>query len=339
LPPDTTHTDKDLEKELAPVKVFNDVVRALGVLEDASLPAEELRLLLSQSWLAFKEDPDVCSPLTESGAPFELSLQVDGTHDAVVRYVVDTANRRNTLAGNRDHYFQQALIATRAPVTELQALFDQHLTGAPPDTPARMMHGVGLARGGKRRGSLYFPTNWMSAGELERRMGPQLSAVRRAHVALGLSRAERIEVAGYDFVESTRVRWKTYSWMPAVDGASYSGLVELHPSLFPAGLIYDAFHSAVEPRHRDRSVFLQISGGIDDLQGKLFFFSRQWGWFDGEGLAQLLGFLDQSFDLNFEPILKLRDAAIAHNFSLMLGLIAIGGDQRSPSVTFYFWPR
>ena len=318
--------------------VFTDLLVALGICDDPSAPALEFRSLVSTPWTLFQEDRRLCSPLTESGAPFEISLQLKGNGDPVLRYVVDTADRRETLAANRPRYFDQARAITAASETELQALFERHLGGAPAKTPARVMHGVGFARGGRRRTSLYFPMNWIDPDELARRLRDQMAELSRAHALLGLPPAQRLEVAGYDFVGTKLARWKTYSWLKLVEPSDFVPLAKAYPSLRPAVLLYETFLSQVAPLSRDRALFLQLAGDASGIQGKLFFFSWAWGWSGNDGLLRLIGFLDETFDLDFKALLQVRDAATRNNFALMMGLIAIGGDIRSPSVTFYFWP-
>jgi hypothetical protein len=43
--------------------------------------------------------------------------------------------------------------------------------------------------------------------------------------------------------------------------------------------------------------------------------------------------------VDLEPLLHVRDVAVGHDFPLMLGLLAVGGDAHSPSLTLYFWLR
>ncbi len=328
----------DLREATGLVGVFTDLLTTLGIRDDPVIPGDELRSLVTVPWAAFNADRELRSPLTESGAPFEISLQLTGPGDTALRYTVDTADRRYALAANRNRYFDHARTITDASETLLQELFDRHLGGAPPNTPARVMHSIGFARYGRRRTTLYFPMNWLAADELANRLNRQVSAISQAHALLGLPPVARLQVAGYDFVGTKMVRWKTYSWMPPVDPAALASLAKTYPSLLPAMLVYDAFVSDVAPSQREQSLFLQLSGDPSGIKAKIFFFSRAWGWSSESGLVRVIGFLNETFDLNFTPLLHLRDATIRHNFPLMLGLTAVAGHPLSPSVTFYFWP-
>jgi hypothetical protein len=320
------------------VAMFADLIIRLEIDTNSRDPAAELRSLVGQPWAAYQADPRFASPLTESGAPFEVSLQVDHTGETVLRYVVDTADRRLTLGQNLAHYEAVARGTTGAPDALLKDLFDRHLVGAPPDAQRRVMHGVGLARGGRRRASLYFPTDWLAPDETERRLARQFKAVRWAHALAGQT-PKHIQVVGYDFAAQQLVRWKTYTWLTLTERASFAALADAYPTLQSAVLMCEAFQSNVPARLRDRALFLQLGTGAAGVEGKLFFFSRAWCWSSGAGLANALGFLTRAFRFNPLPLSHLRDATARHHFPVKLGLLAVSGDACRPSLTFYFWPR
>jgi hypothetical protein len=310
---------------------FADLVGAFGIRRDPAAAADELRRLVSAPWLDQSGSPRRRSLLTESGIPFEFSLKLDEQGELALRYVVDTADLRHGLLANRDRYLRYARTTTAAREEVLQALFRCHLDGALADAPPRVMHGVGFAGNGQRRASLYFPTTWLPPEELARRMAPQVPAMSPA-VPPG---TDRVEVVGYDFTAGELVRCKTYAWLPVARAMTAAGD---HPDLRSAAVVCEAFASWVPPQSREHALFLQRTVGEGDAREKLFFFSRPWGWSTPVGLARMLGLLDQRFELHLRPLLLFRSILSHHGLRFTLGLVAIGGDDHHPSVTFYFWP-
>jgi hypothetical protein len=312
------------------VAVFGDLARSLGVREDAAVEAAELRSLLDTPWSAHRSDQRAASPLSESGAPFEISLQVLESGERVLRYVVDVADRSRDLAGNLVRYLEQARAITAAPESVLRDLFDRHLGGAPSGTPGRMMHGVGLAASGRRRATLYFPTDWMTMRELAERAPHPAEAVSRVHRISGAALPEAIAVVGYELEDGRVTRSKSYSWISELPRR----LVDHWPDLAPAALLHAEFGPSVAAEQRRRSMLLQLSGD----RAKLQFFSRAFGWCDDDGLGGLLGFLSGRFESDLRPLLVVRDVMVRHQMAMMLGLVAVGGGARRPALTFYFWP-
>jgi len=87
-------------------------------------------------------------------------------------------------------------------------------------------------------------------------------------------------------------------------------------------------------------VFLQLAADRSaEVRAKLFFFSQTWGWSDPAGFAAIVRFVHETFHVPVQPLAHLADATTRRDFPLMLGMLAVGGDARVPSITFYFWPR
>jgi hypothetical protein len=253
--------------------------------------------------------------------------------------VVDTADRRRSLTGNLERYISLARTTIGAPEDALRRLFERHLDGAPPGEPPRVMHGVGFGRRARRRASLYFPTGWIPIDELGLRLQEQAAAVAIAHAYLRDSPLD-IEVVGYDFTAGEVERWKTYTWLPLIGEADFAALASAYPGLACAWPLYESFAPTVPTALRERALFLQLSSRRGaDPEAKLFFFGRAWGWASGAGLASVLGYVLRTFEVNPNFVLDLRDVVVQHHLPVMLGLLAVGGDARRPSLTFYFWPR
>ena len=173
----------------------------------AAGPADELSELLAIPWRDWELDPTRRSSLTESGAPFELSVKLDGGQGISLRYVVDVADRRLDLSANAATYLTAV---ERTGQTAAAALFDRYLASTPVGAPARVMVGVGFAGGGRRRATVYFPASWLPVGTL----GEMLP-----DGALGAAETEQaivdpaVEVIGYDVVDGRLATCKTYRWL------------------------------------------------------------------------------------------------------------------------------
>jgi hypothetical protein len=326
----------------AVVDLVAELLVALDLRADAHAEAEELRGLLATPWSRYLADPAARSVLTASGAPFEVSLKLapidhGSRTDVSLRYVVDVADQRRGLLGNRDRYVDAAVTVTGAAGV-VRELFERHLAGAGAEEPAGVMHGVGFGPGGWRRASLYFPASRLTGDELTERLPAAMAA------AAGTAAGNGIEVVGYDLTGGAVSRWKTYQWSPVGALASnehgeHDGH-DGHADLRPAVALHDAFARTVAPAARGHALFLQLTGRPEHPHGvraKAFFFCHQWGWASPAGLSELLGFLHRTLGIELEPLLRLRAVTARHGVRLGLGLLAVGGHPR-PSVTFYLWP-
>ncbi len=320
---------------------FGDLLDALDLGVDRQSAVAELEALVAVPWDDRRGDPRLRSALTESGAPFEVSVKLGRQGAVALRYVVDTADHRYGLVANRDRYLRHACLTTGAPDATLGALLDCHLqrpgpSAAPRVPPARVMHGVEHAPG-RRRASLYFPTSWWAPVELHDRVaalpGVPPPDCQDAHLLPGVS--EQIEVVGYDFVDGQVGAAKSYRWLAVTDDAAFAAAAA-HPHLEAATLLYRAFAGGVHAAARDRSGFLQLAGS--EPVPKLFFFAHAWGWSTREGLGGLLRFLAGDLEIDLRPLLALRAAADAYDLSLTVGMVALGGSASDPTVTCYLWP-
>jgi hypothetical protein len=303
--------------------LFEDVLTGLKVDVDLELAKSELVGLVQRPWANFcsARRPGK-SALTESGAPFELSVKVASGGDVSVRYVVDVADPTLDVRDNQDRYLEAARRVTGQPVRVLGQLFACHLEDAAPGTRATVMHGVGWASGGRRRSTLYFPTWWLSADELADRLPEPVVLAGRA------------EVVGYDFDASGLASWKTYQWFPveATPLTDEPGFAAART----AAAIHDRFATELPSDTRATSTFLQRrTSTAAAAADSLFFFARPWGFATGGGMTQLLGLLAPlGWDLG--ALRVVAAASRRHELPLKVGLVAASGDDRS--VTFYFWP-
>ena len=143
------------------VGTFHDLCAGFG-LDGLSDTTTQLRTLVSPSWNRFSSDTVANrSALTETGAPFEISIKIDGHGDVSLRYVVDTADQSLDITGNVESYIAAAQLTSGQPEEPLRQLFATHLGDCAPNTLPTVMHGVGLASGGRRRSSIYFPAGWL----------------------------------------------------------------------------------------------------------------------------------------------------------------------------------
>ncbi len=299
----------------------------------AAGPADELSELLAIPWRDWELDPTRRSSLTESGAPFELSVKLDGGQGISLRYVVDVADRRLDLSANAATYLTAV---ERTGQTAAAALFDRYLASTPVGAPARVMVGVGFAGGGRRRATVYFPASWLPVGTL----GEMLP-----DGALGAAETEQaivdpaVEVIGYDVVDGRLATCKTYRWL-AVGPDLPMPVGVGDPAEGPARIVRE-FVVDVPAELRARSTFLQRTVRWDGPAApseKLFFFSRGWGWSSGPGLARLFAFLVGELGVDLRPLVTIREASGRFGLPLHIGLVAVGGSAISPTVTCYFWP-
>jgi len=305
------------------VALFEDVLTGLQGDVDLELAKSELVGLIQRPWADFcSGGRPGRSALTESGAPFELSVKVAADGDVSVRYVVDVADPTLDVRDNEDRYLEAARRVTGQPARVLGQLFACHLDDAAPGTPATVMHGVGWASGRRRRSTLYFPTSWLSPDELANRLPEPVVLAGRA------------EVVGYDFDEGGLASWKTYQWfsVEATPLTDESGFAASHT----AAAIHERFAPELSSRMRAKSTFLQRSRSIAAAPvHSLFFFARPWGFAAAGGMTQLLRLLTPlGWDLGALHVVAA--ASRRHELPLQVGLVAASGDGRS--VTFYFWP-
>ncbi len=306
---------------------FGELLAEFDLTDDVDKSVAELLVLLTAPWAAFRAGSlRRVSALTQSGAPFELSVKLDGHGGVSLRYVVDVADHTLDLLGNVDRYLTAARSTTGLSNDALHKLFAAHLDAVPPSTPGTVMHGVGLASAGRRRSSLYFPASWLSPEELVRRLPRPMPAPNSA------------QVVGYDVEARDIAAWKTYHWLPVEPGTLLADHAEPEQQLPYAGMVYDRFAAGVPVAARGTSTFLQRKDDGRGRHDKLFFFSRPWGWADAAGLARLLRFLAESVAVDLGPLLPVSAAARRYDLPVQLGLVAVGGTG-SPSLTFYFWPQ
>ncbi|MFF3442825.1 hypothetical protein [Streptosporangium sp. NPDC002721] len=279
------------------------------------------------------------SLLTGSAVPVEVSLKLDERGVPSLRCVVDLVGHR--LGDWADSLARARYVAgcsTREQAARMSGLFEAHLTGAPADLPAPLMLGLGYEAGGRGRGTVYFRTGWLRPYELAARFPSLVETLGRAERLHGCGLPGAVEVIGYDFAGGEPTAWKTYKWLPASRGRTLGKRAGTHPDLLPAVRLHDLFAGASRPRPTDRSLFLQVSHDGTATRQKIFFFCAAWGWDDPAGLAELLGHLRRSYEHDLRPLLCLREAMAVRGAGVRLGLVALGGDPRRPSLTFYFWP-
>lgn len=299
------------------VGLVADLLVELGIRARPDSETAELRALLTTAWSNHLACPDAGSSLTSSGAPFEVSIKLDAGDQLALRYVVDTADHRCDLAGNRGRYLDHARAISGAPDLA-DELVQRHLDGVAPGEPARVMHGVGFAARDQRRATLYFPTSRLSPDELGSRLVGDHPTVTGP-----------VEVVGYDLAGGRISRCKTYQWLPL------DALAATDADLGPAAALHRTFSEQVPTACHDRALFLQLARTGDATAAKVFFFCQPWGWQHPEGLLRLLSFLRATFGLDLAPLRLLRTVAGRHGVRLTVGLLAVGA---GPTVTFYFWP-
>jgi hypothetical protein len=309
------------------VATFHDLCAGFGV-DGPSDASPQFRTLVSPSWNRYRSDLLAHrSALTETGAPVEISIKIDGRGDVSLRYVVDAADHSLDITGNVETYIAAAQLACGQPEGPLRRLFGTHLDGCAPHTLPTVMHGVGLASGGRRRGSLYFPAGWLETDELVQRLPHPTTLPRRA------------EVVGYDFSASGLTRWKTYHWLPIDPRRPMADRSEIEEQLPHAAAVYDHFASSVPGQVRGTATFLQQSIDGAGRHQRIFFFTRPWGWASPTGLGLMLGFLSAIVEIDLKtPLQLVRSVTRNHGLAVHLGLVAIGGNT-SPSLTLYFWPK
>ena len=299
---------------------FGDLARTLGVHEDATAQAAELSALLDTPWRDWR------SGLSESGAPLEISVQVRASGEWALRYIVDLADQSRDLAGNLDHYLESARAVTAVPNPILKDLFDRHLGGAPPGTPARMMLGV-APLGSHRRTTLYFPTSWMTMGQMAERAPEVAAAVSLAHQLGGDGVPQAAAIIGYDLEGGRVARWKSYSWFTELSPE----LVERWPTLAPAALLDRELGASMAAAQRRRKALLQLQGGRARVQ----FFASAFGWRDYSGVGRLVDFLNERLHTDLRPLVAVREVMERRRFPMIPGLVAVGSD----AVTYYLWPE
>lgn len=315
-----------MSAETTPAAVVRAVIVATGLDVDVDRACSELDGWMADPWATHLRSPGRRgSSLTESGAPFELSVKVAADGDLSIRYVVDVADPDVDLAANTQRYLDAAGRATGQPDTLLRRLVDSHLHDAPPGTLANVMLGVGWASGNRRRSTIYLPAGWVDKDEIDRRL-PGPTGLRQG-----------AQVVGYDFDDRALTCWKTYHWFPVDPDAPLAARIpeEVLPTL--AVEVHDHFVAAVPEAMRERATFRQRRFGPGPPQDRLFLFTRPWGLTDGPALRDLLALLG-GVGLDLAPLRAVAAAGRDHALPMQLGLVSVGGSD-VPSATFYFWPR
>lgn len=311
---------------IPPVGVLAGVIGGLGLDVDAERACAELEAMLDGPWADHVRGTHASgSSLTESGAPFELSVKI--TDDEVsVRYVVDVADPAAGLQANRSRYHAAAEKTLGQSASVVSRLLSAHLDDAPEGTLANVMIGVGWASGDRRRSTLYVPAGWVAADVLDDRLpGPT-----------GLS--EPAQVVGYDVEEGSLSHWKTYHWL-TVDPDAPLATQPDHDEMSPLAVdVCDRFAKGVPAPLRERAAFRQRRFGVGATADRLFIFTRPWGLADGPALSTLLSHLAGA-GVNLAPLRVVARAGRDHDLPLHLGLVSVGGGESDPSATFYFWPR
>lgn len=306
-----------------PTALLEAVLTRTGLDVDVARAGAELEGLVAGPWAAYEADPDGRRfALTESGAPFELSVKVAADGEMSIRYVVDVADHTRDLAGNAARYLQAAESATGLSEEVVGALMTRHLHDAPPGSLANVMVGVGWAAGNRRRSTIYLPAGWLDAGSLDRRLPEPTGLDQPA------------QVVGYDVEDAGLSSWKTYHWF-AVDPTAPPAGRDLLPEL--ALRVYDQFAARVVPAARERAAFRQRRLVAGAAQDRLFLFTRLWQLTDGPELLSLLTLL-AGVGLDLGVLRAVAAMAREHGMGMHLGMVAVGG-HGIPSATFYFWPR
>jgi hypothetical protein len=309
----------------AVIAVFGDLLAALGIDVDVARATAELGQLLEDPWAGYCHNPlQHRSALTESGAPFELSLKLGGDGSLSLRYVVDVGDPAVDLVGNAERYLDAARLITGQSDEVLRRLFDCHLGDALAGTRATVMHGVGWMSAGRRRSTLYFPAGWLAPDALAQRLPEPMEIPGRA------------QVVGYDFDADGLASWKTYHWLRVDPTRPLAERLDLGRLPNAARVIHDRFAADVPEGARETSTFLQWRRDVNAVHGRLFFFALPWGWGSTRSMADLLALL-RSFDLDLRPLRAVADCMRRHGLSVHVGLVSVGGCDIT-SVTFYFWP-
>lgn len=315
-----------MSAETTPAAVLRAVITASGLEVDTDRACAELDGWVADPWAAYLRTPGRRgSSLTESGAPFELSVKVAADGDLSIRYVVDVADPEADLVANTPRYIDAATRVSGQPEALVRRLFDSHLHDAPPGTLANVMLGVGWASGNRRRSTVYLPAGWVGGDEIDRRL-PGPTGLRQA-----------AQVVGYDFDDRALTCWKTYHWFPVDPDAPLAArtVEEVLPTL--AVEVHDHFVAGVPEAARERATFRQRRFGPGPADDRLFLFTRPWGLTDGPALRDLLALLG-GVGLDLAPLRAVAAAGRDQALPMMLGLVSVGG-RDVPSATFYFWPR
>jgi hypothetical protein len=309
-----------------PAAVLGAVLATTGLDVDTDRACAELNSWMTDRWPAYLRDPGGRrSSLTESGAPFELSVKVAAGGGLSIRYVVDVADPTVDLAGNVDRYLDAAARATGQSEDLLRRLFASHLHDAPPGTLANVMVGIGWGSGNRRRSTLYLPAGWIDGDEIDERLpGPT-----------GLDQAA--QVVGYDFVEGALACWKTYHWFPVDPGAPLAARPTETGLPILAVEVHDQFAAGVPEALRERATLRQRRFGPDTTEDRLFLFTRPWGLADGPAVQALLALLAGA-GLDLAAVRAVAQAGRDHALPMHVGLVSVGGVDVQ-SATFYFWPQ
>ena len=308
-----------------PAAVLGAVIASTGLEVDVDRACSELDGWLAQPWESYQRGShDRRSALTESGAPFELSVKVSADGGLSVRYVVDVADPALDLAANTDRYLAAAARATGQPGNLLRRLFASHLHDAPPGTLANVMVGVGWASGNRRRSTVYLPAGWVGADEIDERLP----------AATGLG--EAAQVVGYDFDQTALASWKTYHWFRVDPDEPLGARGAQHDLPALAVRVCDRFAAGLPPPLRGHATFRQRRFGPTRVEDRLFLFTRPWGLGDEPGLRALLAQLAGA-GLDLAAVRAVAAAGREHDLPMQVGLVSIGGVD-VPSATFYFWP-
>lgn len=308
----------------------------LGIRDEGAEVEGEVHALLEEPVALYEAHPNWPSSMSAVGPPVELSVRLDWGRSPALRLVVDVTDHRVDLAGNWRRYLAaaQSVLGSAADESDTRRLCQSHLSGIPPESRSRMLHGIGYGAGGARRSTLYF-RSWLDHDPVTERL---------------LTRAgfpdQDVELVGYDVAEGAQGRVKLYCPLTLPQTAELlAGASASDPQLGAARTLFDVFGDVARSSTPRSDVhFLQLS--LDDqvpLDGgtaprKLFFPCATWGWSAPAGFQRLLVYLGSVLGVALDPLGCFLDRLIGDQITVLPTFVAVSGPDTAASVTFYVSP-
>jgi hypothetical protein len=321
-----------------------DSAVALGIRDSTNTIADEIQGLITLPFDWFRQHSNWPSGLTDCGVPFEFSVAIHPDTSASIRYAFDCTHHGRGVAGNWTRYLDYAARVTSLGPLQLEnlwSLLGRHLDGIPPSFRTPLLCGVGYGANGQRRASLYFNTRWMSHTQVKQRLTNSENLLSYVFERHGSFRP--LEGVAYDFDDGHQdpVTVKTYvSFDLTKLTTKLSDVAGYHPDLYAASEIFERFFSSNKPYLMDRSLLLQtrIDQNSSRHREKVLFLCPGWGWDQPQGLAELLSYLTQTFQLNLQPLHVVLRVFREYEIILCPSFVAVGPGRPHPSITFYFCP-
>lgn len=322
-------------------EAFADAAQALGVGPTGEDVARELAKLLDEPLRLFLEHPNWPTGMVGFQSPFELSVSISKTGPPSLRFIHDATDHRVGLTGNWHRYLDRSLAVTCAPEQELHDLQMLLLDGSGPLFRSRMTHGVNHLAEGRRSGTLYFQTRWLSLPAARRRLPSAVAAVEALLDRTSAPRPPSFDFIAYDLADHHPPKIKLYAWCRFdEDRPRLVDAVGHNEHLLPLQDLIDLIGPRLAVGPPGGSVLIQY---VPDADGGCAVRTQLptpgWPWSEPAALAKLLAHLEQRDGFTLDPLHQVLECFTRRKLALRSSVVSLGWEAGKEVAGFYFYPQ